>query len=135
MVLDTPAVATQHWTGTTLSAAKDLRSRNHTRRPIDRCHLRLPTKAGQVVQAKVGISFLSVDQARQNVQQEIPGWNFAAVHAAATALWNTELAKLNLSGETDSQRRQLYTAMYHIMLMPTDRTGENPDLAIDRALL
>jgi predicted alpha-1,2-mannosidase len=38
-----------------------------------------------------------------------------------------ELSKLNLSGETDSQRRQLYTAMYHIMLMPTDRTGENPD--------
>ena len=52
--------------------------------------------------------------------------NFAAVHAATIALWNIELAKLDLSGETDAQRRELYTAMYHIMLMPTDRTGENP---------
>ena len=76
---------------------------------------------------KVGISFISPEQAKQNVRQETPGWNFAVVHAAAVALWNKELAKLNLSGETASQRRQLYTAMYHIMLMPTDRTGENPD--------
>jgi predicted alpha-1,2-mannosidase len=80
----------------------------------------------QVIQAKVGISFISAEQAKQNVQQEIPAWNFAAVHGAATALWNAELAKLTLSGESDSQRRQLYTAMYHMMLMPTDRTGENP---------
>ena len=50
----------------------------------------------------------------------------AAVQAAATELWNAELAKLNLVGASDSQQRQLYTAMYHIMLMPTDRTGENP---------
>jgi predicted alpha-1,2-mannosidase len=42
-------------------------------------------------------------------------------------LWKVELAKLDLVGASDSQRRQLYTAMYHIMLMPTDRTGENPD--------
>jgi len=85
------------------------------------------TKADQIVQAKVGISFISAEQAKKNVQQEVALWNFAAVHNAATALWNAELAKLTLSGESNSQRRQLYTAMYHVMLMPTDRTGENPD--------
>jgi predicted alpha-1,2-mannosidase len=124
IVLDTPAEATQTWIGSTLSASKDAIVEAST--PIG-ASFDFTTKANQVIQAKVGISFISAEQAKQNAQQEIPAWNFAAVHAAATALWNQELSKLNLSGETDSQRRQLYTAMYHIMLMPTDRTGENPD--------
>jgi predicted alpha-1,2-mannosidase len=124
MVLDTPAKGTQTWTSRTLSDAKDVTVGPNT--PIG-ATFDFTTKANQVIQAKVGISFISAEQAKQNVQQEVPAWNFAAVHNAATALWNAELAKLTLSGESDSQRRQLYTSMYHIMLMPTDRTGENPD--------
>jgi predicted alpha-1,2-mannosidase len=124
MVLDTSAEATQTWTGSTLSSARDAAVGANT--PIG-ASFDFTTKANQVIQAKVGISFISAEQAKQNVQQEIPAWNFTAVHSAATALWNKELSKLNLSCETDSQRCQLYTAMYHIMLMPTDRTGENPD--------
>lgn len=124
MVLDTPAQSTRTWTGTALSEAKNVTTGANT--PVG-VSFDFATKANQVIQAKVGISFISAKQAKQNVQQEIPAWNFAAVHDAARALWNQELAKLHLSGETDSQRRQLYTAMYHIMLMPTDRTGENPD--------
>jgi predicted alpha-1,2-mannosidase len=123
MVLDTPATATQTWTGKTLSANKDAVVGADT--PIG-ASFDFATKANQVVEAKVGISFISAEQAKQNVQQEVPAWNFDGVHGAATALWNAELGKLNLVGATDSQRRQLYTAMYHIMLMPTDRTGENP---------
>jgi predicted alpha-1,2-mannosidase len=124
MVLDTPAEATQTWTGNTVSPAKDASVGANT--PIG-ASFDFTTKANQVIQAKVGISFISAEQAEQNVKQEMPRWDFASVHTAAIALWNKELSKLNLSGETDSQRRQLYTAMYHIMLMPTDRTGENPD--------
>src|SRR6266851_2582270 len=123
MVLDTPAAATRTWTGDTLTAAKDATVGAST--PIG-ASFDFTTKANQVVQAKVGISFISAEQAKENVQQEVPAWNFDAVHVAATALWNVELAKLELTGANDSQRRQLYTAMYHIMLMPTDRTGENP---------
>jgi predicted alpha-1,2-mannosidase len=123
LVLDTPAAATQTWTGNILTAAQDATVGAST--PIG-ASFDFTTRANQVVQAKVGISFISAEQAKQNVQQEVPGWNFDTVHAAATALWNVELAKLSLKGASDSQRRQLYTAMYHIMLMPTDRTGENP---------
>jgi predicted alpha-1,2-mannosidase len=123
MVLDTPAEAMQTWTGKTLAETKDAVVGPDT--PIG-ASFDFSAKANQVIQAKVGISFISANQAKQNVQQEIPAWNFAEVRAAATASWNAELAKLKLSGESDSQRRQLYTAMYHMMLMPTDRTGENP---------
>jgi predicted alpha-1,2-mannosidase len=124
MVLDTSAEATQTWTGKTLTSAKDATVGADT--PIG-ATFDFTTKANQVIQVKVGISFISAEQAKRNVQEEVPAWSFASVRAASTALWNRELGKLSLSGETDSQRRQLYTAMYHIMLMPTDRTGENPD--------
>jgi predicted alpha-1,2-mannosidase len=124
LVLDTPADSIQTWTGSALSAASDASVSTDT--PIGAI-FNCKTHAQQAVQVKVGISFLSAEQAKRNVQQEIPGWDFAAVHRAAVGLWNTQLAKLNMTGETDSQRRQLYTAMYHIMLMPTDRSGENPD--------
>jgi predicted alpha-1,2-mannosidase len=124
MVLDTPAEATQTWTGKTLTTAKD--ASVGASMPIG-ASFDYTTKANQVIQLKVGISFISTEQAKQNVQREIPAWDFAAVRNSATMLWNSELSKLSLSGESDSQRRQLYTAMYHIMLMPTDRTGENPD--------
>jgi predicted alpha-1,2-mannosidase len=123
MVLDTPARSVETWTGRTLSSDKDATVGANT--PIG-ATFDFTTRANQVIQAKVGISFISTEQAKQNVEREIPAWNFAAVRNAARALWNTELAKLRLAGESDSQRRQLYTAMYHIMLMPTDRTGENP---------
>jgi predicted alpha-1,2-mannosidase len=124
MVLDTPAQAAKTWTGKTLAETKD--AVVGADMPIG-ASFDFATKVNQVIQAKVGISFISAEQAKQNVQQEIPAWNFSAIGIAATALWNAELAKLTLSGESDSQRRQLYTAMYHMMLMPTDRTGENPD--------
>jgi predicted alpha-1,2-mannosidase len=124
MLLDTDAGATQTWTGNTLTADRDATVSAGTSIGAT---FDFTTKANQVIQAKVGISFVSAEQAKQNVQQEVPAWNFAAVRASTTALWNVELAKLNLVGASDSQLRQLYTAMYHIMLMPTDRSGENPD--------
>ena len=75
---------------------------------------------------KIGISFVSMARARQNLAAEIPGFDFNAVHAAALAQWDRALGKVELKGETPEQAQIFYTALYHTMLMPTDRTGENP---------
>ncbi|WP_083350674.1 GH92 family glycosyl hydrolase [Terriglobus roseus] len=123
MQLDTPATTVRTWNGSELSAERDVVV--HTDKAIG-ASFDFNARARQVVQAKVGISFLSATQARDNIQAEIPGWSFESVRHENTALWNTELAKLQLKGETDTQRRKLYTAMYHVMMMPVDRTGENP---------
>lgn len=123
MLLDTPATKVQTWTGSALTADRDAVVAED--KPIG-VTFDFQAHAHQVVQAKVGISFISADQARQNIQTEIPGWSFEGVHRANTAQWNKELGKLQLVGETDAQRRKLYTAMYHLMMMPVDRTGENP---------
>jgi predicted alpha-1,2-mannosidase len=75
---------------------------------------------------KIGISFISIAQARQNLAAEIPGFDFDAVHSAALAQWDKALGNVELKGETPEQAQIFYTALYHTMLMPTDRTGENP---------
>jgi predicted alpha-1,2-mannosidase len=75
---------------------------------------------------KIGISFVSIAQARQNLAAEIPGFDFEAVHVASLAQWDKALHTVELGGETSEQAQIFYTALYHTMLMPTDRTGENP---------
>ena len=49
---------------------------------------------------KVGISFVSVSNARENVQQENPLWDFPAVKARASAAWNAILQKIQVTGGT-----------------------------------
>ena len=88
--------------------------------------LSLPTRAGQQVLMKIGISFISIEQARRNATSEIPAFDFAATQAAAVTAWDQALSKIELKGATDEQAQVFYTALYHTMLMPTDRTSENP---------
>jgi len=79
-----------------------------------------------VVRMKIGISFISIEQARRNVETEIPSFDFAAVHTAAVAQWNKALRNVEIQGVTPEHEQMFYTALYHTMLMPADRTGENP---------
>ena len=88
--------------------------------------LSFKTHAGQTIQIKIGISFVSVQQAKRNLEAEIPGFDFAATQKAATAAWDKALSRVDLKGATAEQAQIFYTALYHTMLAPTDRSGENP---------
>ncbi len=89
-------------------------------------YLSFGRSSGKTLQVKVGISFISVGKAKLNVGNEIPGWDFDQVRLQAEKKWNSELEKVRVEGGTDDQKKMLYTALYHSMLMPTNRTGENP---------
>jgi predicted alpha-1,2-mannosidase len=88
--------------------------------------LSFATKQGQRVGLKVGISFVSIEQARRNLSNEIPGFDFDRVHADAVSAWNKALDAVELKGATPQQEQMFLTALYHSMLMPVDRTGDNP---------
>jgi len=75
-------------------------------------------KPGQTVQVRVGTSFISIDQARENLKREIAGWDFNAVQSQLRAQWNDKLARIQLSGAPDNDKRLVYTAMYHALLYP-----------------
>ncbi|RFZ94903.1 glycoside hydrolase family 92 protein [Mucilaginibacter conchicola] len=87
------------------------------------------TKANEAVLMKAGISFVSVEGARNNLAKEITNWNFDAVHQKAVALWNAALSKVKIEGGTREEKVVFYTAMYHSMLDPriiTDVDGQYP---------
>jgi len=76
------------------------------------------TKAGEQIFVKVGISAVSVDGARLNLNSEIPGWDFNKVRNDAKATWNKELSKIEVEGGSDLQKTVFYTALYHTMVNP-----------------
>lgn len=76
------------------------------------------TRRGEQISVKVAISYVSIDGARKNLKAELPQWNFDKVRADAKAAWNKELSKIEVSGGTDEQTTNFYTALYHTMIQP-----------------
>ena len=73
------------------------------------------------VNLKVGISHISIAQAKRN----IPTCGFDAQLKHLRENWNGKLRKIEIAG-TEKQKRMFYTGIYHTMLMPVDKSGENP---------
>ena len=76
------------------------------------------TPAGEAVEAQVGTSFISLAQARANLDAELPAWNFEATRDALKAAWNHKLGMVDIEGADAPQRRIFYTALYHALLYP-----------------
>ncbi|WP_298647038.1 GH92 family glycosyl hydrolase [uncultured Proteiniphilum sp.] len=72
---------------------------------------------------KVGISFVDIEGARQNLEKEIPDWDFDRVHQEAYDAWNSALQKIKVKGGDDDEKKIFYTALYHTMIDP--RTFED----------
>lgn len=75
--------------------------------------------ARRTVLMKVGLSYVSAADARDNRRQENPGWHFAAVRRRSAGLWNRALGRIMIQGGTLAARRIFYTALYHAMLEPS----------------
>lgn len=71
------------------------------------------------VMLKVGISPVSVENALENIEAEIPDWDFAAVARRADRLWEQELAKIRVETDSEADKRTFYTALYHTMINPS----------------
>ncbi len=88
-----------------------------------------PTHAGEAVYLKAGISFVSIEGARQNLEKEISGWAFDKVHRETVALWDRALGKIRVEGGSPEERKVFYTALYHTMIDPramADADGKYP---------
>ena len=84
------------------------------------------TEEGEVIYAKVGISAVDIDGAKNNVLSEIPEWDFDGVKAAAHQRWNEYLAKIDIETGDADHRTIFYSALYHAGLQPytfTDADG------------
>lgn len=79
------------------------------------------------VQMKVGISFVSIDNARANLRAENPGWDFDGLHAQAADQWREALSKIELEQAGQAHKRIFYTALYHSLLAPNTFSDANGD--------
>jgi predicted alpha-1,2-mannosidase len=75
-------------------------------------------RPGESVEVRAGTSFLSIGQARANLEHEIPEWNFDAVRAKVHSAWAEKLGLLEVEGATDREKTRLYTALFHALLYP-----------------
>ena len=86
---------------------------------------------GEQVEVQVGVSFVSIANARENLNKEQKGFNFDATAKEAHDQWASTLDKVTVEGGTELQRRVFYTALYHSQIHPTilqDVNGEYPKM-------
>ena len=86
------------------------------------------------LELQIGFSFVSVKNAKENLEKEMEGKSFSQVRKEATKTWNNLLSKIIVSGGTERQRRIFYSTLYRSFLWPalrsdingefTDRTGK-----------
>jgi len=98
--------------------------------------VRYETTEGETIQLKVGISYVSVEQAKMNLKEEIPHWNFDQVKEASSDEWNRMLGRIEVEGGTHERKVKLYTDLWHALLgrrtisdvdgQYTDMTGDYP---------
>ena len=68
---------------------------------------------------RVGISAVSVDNAKANLRAEIKDWNFDRVAQEADAAWNDELGKIKVETSNLDDKTIFYTGLYHTMIAPS----------------
>lgn len=86
---------------------------------------------GEQVEVQVGVSFVSIEGARANLNAEQQGFNFDKTVADTRTEWANTLNRISVEGGTDDQRRILYTALYHSQIHPTvlqDVDGKFPKM-------
>jgi predicted alpha-1,2-mannosidase len=75
------------------------------------CFARFDDRTDEV-RIRYGISYLSEEQARRNMEKEVPGYNPGVLAKAARAEWNRTLGKIEVEGATEDQKTVFYTSLY-----------------------
>lgn len=72
----------------------------------------------ETVQVKIATSFISIDQARENLEKEIPSWDFNSIVEKNKQEWDGYFNRVSVNGGSDDQKTCFYTALYHTLQYP-----------------
>ena len=89
------------------------------------------TEENESIAVKVGISYVSIENARKNMEAEQPGFDFDKVRTAAREMWNKDLSRVEIEGGSKDERTIFYTGLYHLLIHPNilqDVNGEYPQM-------
>jgi len=119
---DVPFASFGTWNGATVTAGSASSSA-----AASGAYLSFDTSTSTVVQAKVAISYVSLANAKRNLDAEMAGTDFNAMRTAAAAAWNKRLNLIQVEGGTDDQKTSFYTALYHVFFHPNIFNDSNGD--------
>lgn len=89
------------------------------------------TEANEAIEVKIGVSFVSIENARENMEKEQPDFDFEKTYNTARTMWNDDLSRIKVEGGTADERTIFYTGMYHLLIHPNilqDVNGEYPEM-------
>ena len=80
-----------------------------------RAYVSFATQAAEERLMKVGISYVSAEQAKKNLDAELAHWDFDAVVTESRDVWNEKLSRIEVKGGTEVERRRFYTDLWHAL--------------------
>lgn len=95
------------------------------------------TQEGEQIEVAMGVSFVSMENARENLDKEQYGRHFAEIHQEARNRWNDDLGRIQVEGGTKEQKTVFYTGLYHALIHPNilqDVNGQYPQMEGDQIL-
>jgi putative alpha-1,2-mannosidase len=87
-------------------------------------YLQFNTEENDTIYMKIAISFKSIERANEWLIAEIPDFDYESIKKQAILAWNNELQKIKIEDASETDMKIFYTAMYHSMLMPRNRTND-----------
>ena len=124
--LDCDIVGYGLWNGNRELTGENKTSGNKT--PVG-AWLRISPKHAGKVRLKIGTSFTGLENARLNLNKEIPGWTFSKVKGESERQWNRTLGKIKVKGKNENEKIKFYSALYNASLLPrtlSDLDGSYP---------
>ncbi|WP_430812038.1 MULTISPECIES: GH92 family glycosyl hydrolase [unclassified Carboxylicivirga] len=94
-------------------------------------------EAGEQVEVQVGVSYVSIENARENLDAEQTNLSFEQIKEQAFNTWNDALKVIEVEGGSDDDKTMFYTALYHLLLHPNvlqDVNGQYPAMESDAIL-
>lgn len=85
----------------------------------------------ETVEVKIGISYVSIENARQNLEEETANKSFETIQKETYDEWNALLSRIKVEGGTEQDKTIFYTALYHALIHPNtlnDVNGEYPEI-------
>lgn len=92
----------------------------------------------EVILLKVALSYVSIEQARLNLNTELPHWEFDHVYNDSTKVWNDYLKRIEVEGGTEKQRKKFYTDLWRSLLgghLISDVNGKYSDMTGTRQII
>jgi predicted alpha-1,2-mannosidase len=87
--------------------------------------IKLKKGNSKTVELKIGLSYVSSENARQNLESEIGNTSFETIRSKADSTWEESLSKMELKGGTPKQRQMFYSSLYRSLLWPALKSDVN----------